>query len=614
MVSVPAAGDGHLGVDLVGRDLDERLVDLDRVADLLEPLEDRAFGHRFAHLGHGDLRRSSRGGHPGSAVTLRQVGSFTCDGDVQTRRRKHLGLGLRGPAASPDELREAARRRPRAPRLRARGRRAPRRRSRRSSCRRRGSSRRPSRWPRSAATEPYERAVAHLRQGLPRHRARAFAAASTTRPTWSPTRATRPTLAALLDWCAAARRRGDPVRRRHRVVGGVEPPSATATRRGVDRPRAGSTGCSRSTRSRAPRASRRAPPGPALEEQLRPHGLTLRHFPQSFEFSTLGGWIATRSGGHYATLLHPHRRLRRVDARRHAARRLGDPAAARLGRRAEPGPDAARLRGHPRRDHRGVDARAGRGPRSRRRRARALRRASSRAPRRCGRSSQSGLYPANCRLLDPGEAALTGAAPDGQGAAGARLRVGRPPARRRGWRARSSCCADHGGESPSADAARRRSAARGGAWRDAFLQAPYLRDALIAARRRSPRRSRPRSPGTASTRSSPRCASAPAALREVCGAGRVDLPLHPRLPRRPGAVLHGARARAARLRARAVGRDQGGRLRGDRSPPAARSRTTTPSAATTGPGTTASARSRSPPRCAPPSARSTRRASSTPAC
>ena len=42
--------------------------------------------------------------------------------------------------------------------------------------------------------------------------------------------------------------------------------------------------------------------GPALEEQLRPHGLTLRHFPQSFEFSTLGGWLATRAGGHYATV------------------------------------------------------------------------------------------------------------------------------------------------------------------------------------------------------------------------------------------------------------------------------------------------------------------------
>ncbi len=41
--------------------------------------------------------------------------------------------------------------------------------------------------------------------------------------------------------------------------------------------------------------------GPAIESQLRPHGFTLRHFPQSFEWSTLGGWIATRSGGHYAT-------------------------------------------------------------------------------------------------------------------------------------------------------------------------------------------------------------------------------------------------------------------------------------------------------------------------
>lgn len=41
--------------------------------------------------------------------------------------------------------------------------------------------------------------------------------------------------------------------------------------------------------------------GPALEEQLKEHGYTLRHFPQSFEFSTVGGWIATRAGGHFAT-------------------------------------------------------------------------------------------------------------------------------------------------------------------------------------------------------------------------------------------------------------------------------------------------------------------------
>ena len=41
--------------------------------------------------------------------------------------------------------------------------------------------------------------------------------------------------------------------------------------------------------------------GPDLESALRPHGYTLRHFPQSFPWSTLGGWIVTRSGGHYAT-------------------------------------------------------------------------------------------------------------------------------------------------------------------------------------------------------------------------------------------------------------------------------------------------------------------------
>jgi alkyldihydroxyacetonephosphate synthase len=37
--------------------------------------------------------------------------------------------------------------------------------------------------------------------------------------------------------------------------------------------------------------------GPDLEGQLRPHGFTLGHFPQSFEYSTLGGWIVTRSSG-----------------------------------------------------------------------------------------------------------------------------------------------------------------------------------------------------------------------------------------------------------------------------------------------------------------------------
>jgi alkyldihydroxyacetonephosphate synthase len=37
--------------------------------------------------------------------------------------------------------------------------------------------------------------------------------------------------------------------------------------------------------------------GPDLESQLRTRGYTLGHYPQSFELSTLGGWIATRSSG-----------------------------------------------------------------------------------------------------------------------------------------------------------------------------------------------------------------------------------------------------------------------------------------------------------------------------
>jgi alkyldihydroxyacetonephosphate synthase len=37
--------------------------------------------------------------------------------------------------------------------------------------------------------------------------------------------------------------------------------------------------------------------GPSLEAELGDRGLTLGHFPQSFEHSTLGGWIAARSSG-----------------------------------------------------------------------------------------------------------------------------------------------------------------------------------------------------------------------------------------------------------------------------------------------------------------------------
>ncbi len=41
--------------------------------------------------------------------------------------------------------------------------------------------------------------------------------------------------------------------------------------------------------------------GPAVEAALAPHGLRLGHEPQSFELSSVGGWVATRSAGQRST-------------------------------------------------------------------------------------------------------------------------------------------------------------------------------------------------------------------------------------------------------------------------------------------------------------------------
>jgi alkyldihydroxyacetonephosphate synthase len=76
-------------------------------------------------------------------------------------------------------------------------------------------------------------------------------------------------------------------------------------------------------------------------------------------------------------------------------------------------------------------------------------------------------------LLDPGEAALTGAAPEGK----ALLVLGfEGPTPVDGALAQAlELCRDHGGEP------RERPSESEGAWRDAFLRAPYLRDTLVAA-------------------------------------------------------------------------------------------------------------------------------------
>ncbi|MFN8164198.1 MAG: FAD-binding oxidoreductase [Solirubrobacterales bacterium] len=241
--------------------------------------------------------------------------------------------------------------------------------------------------------------------------------------------------------------------------------------------------------------------GPRLEEQLREHGLTLRHFPQSFEYSTLGGWIATRAGGHFATLATHIDDL--VESTRAITPR-GTWQSRRLpGSGAGPSPDRmlvgsegilgviseAWVRVRPRPEFKasaGVEfgdfmAAAG-----------AVR-----------EISQSGLYPSNCRLLDASEAELAGA---GNGEAnllmlgfesahhpvGDSMEVALEIARSHGGTVRASDevagQAAQGGEGARASAAGRGPEAQQPAvdpsavdsWRSAFLLAPYLRDTFVA--------------------------------------------------------------------------------------------------------------------------------------
>jgi alkyldihydroxyacetonephosphate synthase len=289
-------------------------------------------------------------------------------------------------------------------------------------------------------------------------------------------------IVAILDWCSSAGVAAIPYGGGSSVVGGVECDVGEA----YDGVVSIDLSCLNRVLEvdRTSRAARIQAGvfGPALEDQLRPHGLTLRHFPQSFEFSSLGGWIATRSGGHFATL-YTH-----IDEFVEALRLVtptGVVETRRLpGSGAGPSPDRfflgsegvlgiiteawMRLQDRPayrasasvffRSFEEGVEA------------SRVL--------------SQSGLYPANCRLLDALEAANVGAGPGDRALLVLGFESKDHPLDP--WMDRAlEICRDHGGEFPQgagrtrtdADASREGAA---GTWRDAFLRAPYLRDALVS--------------------------------------------------------------------------------------------------------------------------------------
>ena len=215
--------------------------------------------------------------------------------------------------------------------------------------------------------------------------------------------------------------------------------------------------------------------GPALEAQLRPHGLTLRHFPQSFEYSTLGGWIATRSGGHFATL-YTH-----IDDLVESLRVVtpqGVLESRRLpGSGAGPSPDRMMIGSE---GILGIITQAWMRLQQRPtfRAGGAVRFADFLTAARAVRAvSQAGLYPSNCRILDPAEAYNTGAA-DGSVAIMV-LAFESADHDVMPWMRRAlECCADHGG-TPEASGAEAHRAGAAGVWRNAFIRMPYAMERLI---------------------------------------------------------------------------------------------------------------------------------------
>jgi alkyldihydroxyacetonephosphate synthase len=284
----------------------------------------------------------------------------------------------------------------------------------------------------------------------------------------------------VLEWCAGAGAAAIPFGGGTSVVGGVEPRVPNDAVVTIDLKRMNRV-LDVDQVSRAARIQAGAT-GPELEDQLKRHGLTLRHYPQSFELSTLGGWIATRAGGHYATL-HTH-----IDDFVESIRAI-TPAGAWESRRlpgsgAGPSPDRMLIGSE---GILGVITEAWvrvQEPPAFKELATVLFDGFESAAETVRELAQSRLFPSNCRLLDPGEAALTGATADDK----AVLVLGfeGPIPVEASMTQALELCGDHGGEagersggSPSATGA----GAEGSAdrWRDAFLRAPYLRDTLIAA-------------------------------------------------------------------------------------------------------------------------------------
>ena len=274
----------------------------------------------------------------------------------------------------------------------------------------------------------------------------------------------------VLEWCGDSGAAAIPFGGGSSVVGGVEPDVGDGYRGVVSIDLRNLAGVLEI--DHASRAARIAAGtlGPALEAQLKPESVTLRHFPQSFEWSTLGGWIATRSGGLFATL-HTH-----IDEFVESIR-VATPRGV-LETRRLPGSGAGPS---PERLFCGSEGTLGVITE-------AWMRLQARPRFRAGASvyfadfadaveaarelAQSGLNPSNCRLLDHNEALLSGS---GDGSHSILVLGFESHDHELGpWLSRGlEICASHGGQPPPED-----TDDPADIWRAAFLRGPHIRDAM----------------------------------------------------------------------------------------------------------------------------------------
>ncbi len=215
--------------------------------------------------------------------------------------------------------------------------------------------------------------------------------------------------------------------------------------------------------------------GPDLDAALKDHDLAVRHYPQSYFHSTLGGWVATRGAGHFSTLIAKiEDRVeslgvalpdgRRIDTRPLPASSVGiDPNRLWCGSEGALGVITD------------VRLRCVRLPTEKK--SAGIKFKTFEAALDCARTLlQSGIYPTQLRILDPYEHMLS-AAFSGKAATGALMVLGFESAgaptqalfdktveiaRKLGGEVK-----DDGGKEAVGD------------WRNTFFRQPYLRDALL---------------------------------------------------------------------------------------------------------------------------------------